>query len=167
MPFSIRRLDTQKYNKRGVLIMHKSLYTMTIAEPDGDFCSYAIIAANYNAASEVAISKYMGEQPDCENVEIEHALSYQITCAPDENGILHEIKVNDDSFKEAIIDISLCAGYLLSNKKISVDDSRELINYIRSLALKFEILHGEQDDYLTLVEDFAIKELTNTYGVDD
>lgn len=60
---------------------------------------------------------------------------------------------------EAIIDIALMAGYLISKKRLHVNDSRVLVDIIETLADEFEKQYNPNDDYISSVDDFAVSKL--------
>lgn len=73
---------------------------------------------------------------------------------------------------EVIADISMTAGYMIAEGKISIDDSREFVNsVVPELARQFEsdFTKEQEDDgmYMEMVDDFAIYHLTERYGVDN
>lgn len=72
-----------------------------------------------------------------------------------------------DLIAETGIDIALNAGYMLAKGEISVADSRELVNTIKTLARVFEQSGYDHDDYIGQVDDYAKKRLLENYGSPD
>lgn len=65
---------------------------------------------------------------------------------------------------ETVFDITTVATCLIAEKKIEVEDSRELLETIYRLAIKFEETHYDPEFYMDAVEIYAIKWLTLEYG---
>ena len=69
-----------------------------------------------------------------------------------------------DLIEETAIDIALNAGYMMAKGEISVTDSRELVNFIKTIARTFEQSGYDPDDYIGQVDEFARKRLTEAAG---
>ena len=67
---------------------------------------------------------------------------------------------------ETLIDISIIAGNLLAVGVIKVDDSRQLVEFIKQLSNQFEQMTYDHDDYMTIIDEFAVQKLNERYGTD-
>ncbi len=67
-------------------------------------------------------------------------------------------------YAEVMIDIAMNAAWLLKENKIDLQDSKELVEVIQNLAIKFEESYNpEWDDYIDRVDSFAVTEITKYY----
>jgi hypothetical protein len=81
-------------------------------------------------------------------------------------------KYNDYLIQENIVNISLMAGHLITNKRIEVENSSELTEFIIEKAKEFESLFGEEvrqrEEYFGHIDEFAEQQLIERYGkIDD
>jgi hypothetical protein len=78
---------------------------------------------------------------------------------------------NDYLIQENIVNISLMAGHLITNKQIEVENSSELTEFIIEKAKEFEQLFGEKvketEEYLLYIDEFAEKELIKRFGKEE
>lgn len=71
---------------------------------------------------------------------------------------------HDRKILENVFEISMCAAELLTEKKIEVEDSRDLCNAVLSLAEKFEQEHPDPADYLMEIYLFARPKLIERFN---
>lgn len=72
----------------------------------------------------------------------------------------------DRKVLETVFEVSMCATELLTEKKIEVEDSRDLCNEVLSLAEKFEQEHPDPVDYLMEIYLFARPKLIARFRKD-
>lgn len=72
-----------------------------------------------------------------------------------------------DKLREAEVDISLNAGYMIASKEIDVGDSRELITNILVWSEEFiqldRLTEWPAEDYIEAIDQFARQKLLETY----
>ena len=71
---------------------------------------------------------------------------------------------SDRKILENVFEVSMCAAELLTEKKIEVEDSRDLCNAVLSLAEKFEQEHPDPVDYLMEIYLFARPKLLKRFN---
>ncbi len=92
---------------------------------------------------------------------IDASKDYAIRCGKERS------KEQKNDFIESMIDIAINAGYMIANKQIEINDSRELVSTIIALAEKYEHEDHAFNDYINEIDEFAGKELKQRYGVQD
>ena len=74
----------------------------------------------------------------------------------------------DKKFAETVYDLTLIASFALGmfpdRREV---DSRAVFDKVYDLAVEFEMNYTEDDDYMTKIEEFGLKRLSEFFGLED
>lgn len=75
--------------------------------------------------------------------------------------------INNDKLIETAINISIVAGSFTECEYIQIVDSKELVNFIKTISLEFENGNYVNGNYMIIVEEFAEHKLLENYSTEE